>query len=135
MHITQVGPVNGVHQDPVNDLLCQLAQAFASLGEEARMQAMRELMPFHREPTESIDAVLSRFRIIGWRAAMGNAGIQMSWEGYTWILLRAIGVPASDLINVLQPVQGQLPHTSLIRELLTRWQAEQVALYTATSVG
>ena len=42
---------------------------------------------------------------------MCNAGIQMSWEGYTWILLRAIGVSSSDLTNVLQPVQGQFPST------------------------
>ena len=72
---------------------------------------MRELMSFHRERNESIDAILSRFRITRWRAAMGNAGIQMSWEGYTWILLRAIGVSSQDLISILQPVQGQFPST------------------------
>ena len=42
---------------------------------------------------------------------MGNAGIQMSWEGYTWILLRATGVSSQDLIHVLQPAQGQFPST------------------------
>ena len=35
----------------------------------------------------------------------------MSWEGYTWILLRAIGVSSQDIISVLQPVQGQFPST------------------------
>ena len=35
----------------------------------------------------------------------------MSWEGYTWILLRAIGVSSQDLIHVLQPAQGQFPST------------------------
>ena len=109
--ITQGGLILGVHQDPVNYLLYQLAQSFAPLGEEARMQAMRELMSFHRERNETIDAILNRFRFTRWRASMGNAGIQMSWEGYTWILLRAIGVSSQDLINVLQPVQGQFPST------------------------
>jgi len=111
MDITQGGLVAGVHQDPVNYLLYMLAQSFAPLGEEARMQAMRELLVFHRERNESIDAILNRFRRTRWRAAMGNAGIQMSWEGYTWILLRSIGVSCQDLINVLQPVQGQFPST------------------------
>ena len=60
MDITQGGLVAGVHQDPVNYLLYMLAQAFAPLGEEARMQAMRELMSFHRERNESVDAILSR---------------------------------------------------------------------------
>ena len=90
LDITQGGQVLGVLQDPVNYLLYQLAQTFAPLGEEARMQAMRELMAFRRDRNESIDATLNRFRITRWRAATGNAGIQMSWEGYSWILLRAI---------------------------------------------
>ena len=111
LDMTQGGLVQGVQQDPFNYLLYQLAQAFAPLGEEARMQAMRELMSFQRDRNETIDSLLSKIRITRWKAAMGNAGIQMSWEGYTWILLRTIGVSSQDLISILQPVQGQFPST------------------------
>ena len=63
MDTTQGGLVMGVHQDPVNYLLYMLAQQFAPLGEEARMKAMCELMSFHRERNESIDAILNRCKI------------------------------------------------------------------------
>ena len=109
--ITQGGLVNGLHRGPVEYLLHQLASTFAPLGEEARMQAMTELMSFHANRNESIDSVISRFRIIRWRGAQGNAGIQMTWEGYAWIFLRAIGVNGMQLVQILQPFQGQFPTT------------------------
>jgi len=109
--LTQGGLVNGVHRGPVEYLLHQLASSFAPLGEEARMQAMTELMSFHAQRNETIDSVISRFRIIRWRGAQGNAGIQMTWEGYCWIFLRAIGMNGMQLVTLLQPFQGQFPIT------------------------
>ena len=47
--ITQGGLVNGVQRGPVEYLLHQLASTFAPLGEEARLQAMTELMSFHKQ--------------------------------------------------------------------------------------
>ena len=102
--------MQGVHQDPVTYLLSQLAADFAPLGKEARLAAMKELMSFTKLSRETIDAIISRFRIIRWRAAQGNAGIQISWEGYSWILLKAIGVSGAQLVQILQPVQGHFPN-------------------------
>ena len=109
--ITQGAMVNGVQVDPVTSLLSQLAAAFAPLGEEARIQAMSEIMNFHRQgANETTDALIQRFKMLKWRAAQGNAGINMTWEGYTWLLLKAVGLSQSTLIQVLQPFQGRFPN-------------------------
>ena len=34
----------------------------------------------------------------------------MSWEGYCWFLIRAIGVTSPQLIQVLQPFNGRFPN-------------------------
>ena len=35
----------------------------------------------------------------------------MSWEMYSWLLLRACGVTQNQLLNILQPMQGRSPNT------------------------
>ena len=35
----------------------------------------------------------------------------MSWEGYSWLLLRACGVNQHQLLSILQPYQGRFPST------------------------
>ena len=86
--ITQGAMVNGIQVDPVTSLPSQPAAAFAPLGEEARIQAMSETMNFHRlSAQETTDALIQRFRMLKWRGAQRNAGINMTWEGYTWLLL------------------------------------------------
>ena len=35
----------------------------------------------------------------------------MSWEGSSWLLLKACGVPHHQLLSVLQPYQGRFPIT------------------------
>ena len=35
----------------------------------------------------------------------------MSWEMYSWLLLRACGVNQNQLLNILQPMQGRFPNT------------------------
>ena len=72
------GVINGVRLDPVTYLMTQLAAHFAPLGEEARLASMGEIMSFHRNPSESTDALIARVRILRWRAAQGGAGVQMS---------------------------------------------------------
>ena len=109
--ITQGGMINGQPVDPVTFLLTQLAQQFAPLGEEARLRAISELMQFHRNPNEQIDSMLSRFMTLRYRAAQGGQGMAMSWEGYSWLLLKACGVSHHQLLNVLQPYQGRFPST------------------------
>ena len=109
--ITQGGMINGQPVDPVTFLLTHLAQQFAPLGEEARLRAISELMQFHRNPGEQIDSMLSRFMTLRFRAGQGGQGMAMSWEGYSWLLLKACGVSHHQLLNVLQPYQGRFPGT------------------------
>ena len=107
--ITRGGQINGIQLDPVSYLLTTLAAHFAPLGEESRLQAMTELMSFARRPGESTDAMIARFRTLRWRAAAGGAGINMTWEGYTWLLLKACGISAQQLMSLLQPTNGRFP--------------------------
>ena len=107
--ITTGGILNGMAVDPVTYLTTQLAMHFAPWGEEVRLTAMSELMNFHRMPHESTDALLSRFLTLRHKAQQNGAGLTMTWEGYSWLLLRACGANAGQLINILQPFQGRFP--------------------------
>ena len=105
------GMVAGVHRDPVSFLLSHLATAFSPLSEETRLAAMNEIMQFRPRPGEHIDALLSRFRLVRIRATNQGGGLTMSWEGYAWILLRAISLTSDQMIHLLQPFQGRFPST------------------------
>jgi len=109
--LTNGAMVNGVHLGPVTYLLTQLAAAYAPLGEEVRLKAMSDLMMFQRLNGENTDALVARFRQLRYLAAQGGAGINMSWEGYCWLLIRAVGVTSNQLLTVLQPFQGRFPNT------------------------
>ena len=109
--ITQGGMFNGQHMDGVTFLLANLAQNFAPLGEEQRLQAVSELMNFHRNPGESIDTLLSRFIALKYRAEQGGAGMTMSVEGYSWLVVRACGANSTQLLQLLAPYQGRFPNT------------------------
>ena len=107
--LTTGGMVDGIMVDPVSYLLHHLATHFAPLGEEARLSAVSELMQFSRRQGESIDGLLSRFLTLRYRATQGGNNMAMSWEGYSWLLLRACGVNQHQLLNILQPLQGRFP--------------------------
>lgn len=68
-------------------------------------------MQFNRLPHESIDAVLSRLMSLGHLAMQQGGGMTMSWESYSWLLLRACGVNQNQLLNLLEPFQGRFPST------------------------
>ena len=108
--MSQGGIINGAPVDPVTLLLSHLATQFAPLGEESRLSATTELFHFHRNRGETIDELLSRFMTLRFRAGQ-NGGAAMSWEGYSWLLLRACGVNASQLMTILQPFQNRYPNT------------------------
>ena len=103
------GMVNGQPVGPVSYILSHLALRFAPLGEETRMNAVTELMQFHRNANENIDALLVRYMSLRYKAQQGGGG-QMSWEMYSWLLLRACGVNQNQLLNILQPLQGRFPN-------------------------
>ena len=108
---TTGGVINGQQVDPVTYLLSHLATHFAPLGEESRLSAISELMQFSRNSNEPIDSMLARFLTLRFRASQGGNGVAMSWEGYSWLLLRACGINQHQLLNVLQPYQGRFPST------------------------
>ena len=109
--ITQGGIVGGQPVDAVTYLLAQLAGVYAPLGEEQRMQSMTELFHFKRNHNEPIDQLISRFRLVRWKASQGQVGMTMSWEGYSWMLLRACGVNHHQLLTILQPTNNRYPTT------------------------
>ena len=108
--VVRGGLVNGVAVDPLTFLMHSLQERFGNLGEEVRVQAITELMSFHRRGHEPIDALLVRFDSIRTRAAEQGGAI-VSIQGVTWILLRAIGVSDTQLIQLLMPFQGLFPAT------------------------
>ena len=79
---TQGGLINGVQVDAVSFMLTHIGQRFAPLAEEQRLQAYQRLMSFDRNPNQTIDAMLTRFATLRFRAAQGGNGVTMSWEGY-----------------------------------------------------
>ena len=62
------GMVNGQPVGPVSYILSHLALRFAPLGEETRMNAVTELMQFHRNANGTIDALLVRYMTLRYKA-------------------------------------------------------------------
>ena len=90
--ITVEGNIDGHNLDPVTFLQTQYAAHYDPFGEEQRVSSMQELMSSHRLHNERTDAMIARYRAVRWRAAQGDAGLLLNWEGYSWLLLRACGV-------------------------------------------
>ena len=106
--------------DPVTYRIAHMTQHFAPLSEEQRICAVSELMNFTRRQGESIDALLTRFMTLKFRAqTVGQAGVTMSWEAYSWLLLKACGPNDTQLIQLLQPYGGRYPGTEPAHQELT----------------
>ena len=69
-----------------------------------------ELMAFARKPGENVNSLLSRYETVRQRAALEGQFV-MSVEGCAVQILRACGIGPQHLFTLLQPFQGQLPHT------------------------
>ena len=94
--------------DPVTYLLGALQLRFANLEEETRLQSMTEMLAFSRRPGENINALLARYEVVRQRAA--NEGhFVMSIEGCALQILRAVGIHANQLTNLLHQFGGRLP--------------------------
>jgi len=102
------GMLNGQMVDAVTYLLGALHARFSALEEESRLTAMTEMLAFSRRHGESINALLARYEVVRQRAAVEGQFV-MSTEGCALQLLRACGIQASHLFNLLQPFNGQLP--------------------------
>ena len=105
------GFVNGAQVDPLTFLLHALSERFAALGDEVRLGAITDLLCFGRRSSyETVDDLLARFDILRQRA-FDQGQLTMSITGLVWLLLRAVGVDDTQLIQLLQPFQGRVPQT------------------------
>ena len=105
----QGGLVNGVLVDPTTFVMHNIANKYAQVGEEARMQAMTDLMTFDREHNERIDELIDRFeRVVGRANATGQ--LVMSMQGLVLVILRAVGVNEQQLERLLTPTLGLFPN-------------------------
>ena len=95
--------------DPMGWLIYHLHERFAPLGEET-LEAVADMMSFHRRSGESIDSMIARFLAIMHRAAR-NGSFMMTPEGYAVMLMRAAGVMPDQRTILLAPLQGRLPNT------------------------
>ena len=92
--------LNGVQVDPVTHLPGLLHARFSQLEEESRLTAMTEMLAFHRKSGETINALLARYEVVRQRAAVEGQFV-MSVEGCALQLLRACGIQAQHLFNLL----------------------------------
>ena len=84
------------------------------------LQSLSELIGFSRRSGERTDELLTRFETVRSRAA-ANGQLQMSIPGITWILLKAIGINDTQLVQLLMPTGGMMPTTAAqYRDLLQR---------------
>ena len=91
-------------------MLQVLRLRFQPLLEETALRAISELHAFARRSGETTDSLLSRFQSVMTRAhTQGNLVIPP--QGLSWILLRAVGVSHTQLMQILAPLNGILPST------------------------
>ena len=55
--------------DPMSYLTWHLQERFAPLANETMLQAVAEMMSFHRNQGENIDSLITRFNVIKHKAA------------------------------------------------------------------
>ena len=111
-HNSTVGEVhNGVQLDPVTYLITLLHERFGPLQEETRLQAMMEMMHFHRKPGESTATFLMRYDLARQKAAV-EGGYALNVETSAAIMLNMLGPHSKEKIQLLlQPTNYSLPRT------------------------
>ena len=113
------GQSNGMQTDPVTYLTHALAEQFATLGEDSRTGTMADLLNFQRQNSEPIHELLSRFDLIRMRADEYGQ-LALSVQGLSFVLLRAVGVNDSQLLQPPMPLQ--MSHSSeLCSRVLDEW--------------
>ena len=89
-------------------LIRALSRRYAPLAQEVEVHCIAEILQFRRAPGEDSDAVISRFELCRERALNG-AGFDMSWVGFSFLLLCVLGIPKNQWALLLAPTQGSLP--------------------------
>ena len=103
--------INGVVTAPVTYLLYVLANRFEILEDERSLTSGTHLLDFTSRPNETIDSVLTRFDMARIEARSVGADIP-NFHMLSTILLRAVGIPGQQLLNLLQPLGGRMPQKS-----------------------
>ena len=98
--------------DPVTYLLGALQLRFATLEEETRLPRMTEMLAFARKPGKNTNALLARHEIVRQRTA-GESHFVMSIEGCALQVLRAVGIHANQLTNLIHQFGGRLPNNEV----------------------
>ena len=65
---------------------------------------------FQPKRGETSNSILSRFELVR-EQSLAEAGLALSWVGYSFLLLRAIGTPVRIWATMLTPLGGVLPTT------------------------
>ena len=118
--LIQGGLINGNPVPPMTYLMHSLAERWGQLGEEERTQAVQQLMSFNRRSGERIDDLLTRFDIIRNRAQQ-TGQLAMGFEGYSFLLLRAVGVSDQQLTTLLEHYNMVYPNSQAqLQDLMNR---------------
>ena len=103
------GDINGVRTDPVTYLLYCLGNRFEALEDERALSSGTQVLDFRGRAGERIDILLARFDMARYEAEQVGAGIH-NFHTLSTILIRACGVNATQMIQVLAPTGGRLPN-------------------------
>lgn len=105
------GAIDGVEVDPSSWLVRGLPARFAPLDEEARLSAVVALLSFQRRPSDTNDALITRFEVTRQRAVLDDGGAAA--ETASLMLLRARHVSHSQFQQLTVPMQHRRPNTGV----------------------
>ena len=91
-------------------LLVSLRDRFAALGDETRLAGVTEMLAFSPRPSESINALLARYKIARQRTATERQ-FTVRVTGCALQPLRACDIRRAQLMRLIQPVGGIMPAT------------------------
>ena len=115
--------INGVHTDPVTYILFILSTKFERLEDERQLTSGVQLIDFHVPTNERIDVTLTRFEMARMEAQSVGFDIP-NFQLLTTILFRALGVGVQRAMQLLQPLNHQMPRTQQqYNELLGRMRS------------
>ena len=111
---------NGMVQPDVNGnpvqvtglemLIRALERRYGPLAQELEVHCISEILQFRRNVSEDTDSVVNRFNLTRDKALNG-AGFDMSWIGFSFLLLTILGIPKTQWPILLAPTLGALPRT------------------------
>ena len=85
-----------------------LTRKYAPSEQEVSVRSIAEATAFQMQHGESIDAALSRFEVLQ-HVARRDAAFDPGITGWSWMLLKGLGIHPQRWIDLLRPFGGQLP--------------------------